>query len=114
MKKTSTLLCACAASALCAAGGQIPQKMRDLWENPVTEARIETGIRANRMGEFYLDFDKPVDDLKIRLDRHEFLFGAYASRSVAGGQPVKYSGEQIDKYADLYKRIFNYGTVATV
>lgn len=88
--------------------------MRDLWENPVTEARIETGIRANRMGEFYLDFDKPVDDLKIRLDRHEFLFGAYASRSVAGGQPVKYSGEQIDKYADLYKRIFNYGTVATV
>lgn len=114
MEKTAIFLCACVASGLCAAGGQIPQKMRDLWENPVTEARIETGIRANRMGEFYLDFDKPVDDLKIRLDRHEFLFGAYASRSVAGGQPVKYSGEQIDKYADLYKRIFNYGTVATV
>ena len=43
MEKTAIFLCACAASGLCAAGGQIPQKMRDLWENPVTEARIETG-----------------------------------------------------------------------
>ena len=95
MKKTATLLCACAAQCLCTGGGQIPQKMRDLWENPVTEARIETGIRANRMGEFYLEFDKPVEDLKIRLDRHEFLFGAYASRSVADGQPAKYPQERV-------------------
>ncbi len=114
MKKTATLLCACAAQCLCAGGGQIPQKMRDLWENPVTEARIETGIRANRMGEFYLEFDKPVEDLKIRLDRHEFLFGAYASRSVADGQPAKYPQERVEEYAGLYRRIFNYGTVATV
>ena len=62
---------------------KIPQKMRDLWENPITDARIENGIRANRMGEFYLDFDKPVENLNIKLARHEFLFGVYASRSVS-------------------------------
>ena len=93
---------------------KIPQKMRDLWENPITDARIENGIRANRMGEFYLDFDKPVENLNIKLARHEFLFGVYASRSVSEGQPVKYTDEQISKYADLYTRIFNYGTVAVV
>ena len=54
---------------------KIPQKMRDLWENPITDARIENGIRANRMGEFYLDFDNPVENLNIKLSRHEFLFG---------------------------------------
>lgn len=45
------------------------------------------------MGEFYLNFDQPVENLEIKLSRHEFLFGVYASRSVADGQPTKYTKE---------------------
>ena len=114
MKKFSVLFSIILAVNAFCDESKIPQKMRDLWENPITDARIENGIRANRMGEFYLDFDEPVENLNIKLARHEFLFGAYASRSVSEGQPIKYTDEQINKYADLYTRIFNYGTVAVV
>ena len=114
MKKFSFLLSIILSVNAFCDESKIPQKMRDLWENPITDARIENGIRANRMGEFYLDFDNPVENLNIKLSRHEFLFGVYASRSVSEGQPVKYTDEQISKYADLYTRIFNYGTVAVV
>lgn len=115
MIRTKTALLAAITAATAAfAQDPITPQMRQLWENPVTESRIETGIRANRMGEFYLNFDQPVENLEIKLSRHEFLFGVYASRSVADGQPTKYTKEQVDKYADLYKRIFNYGTISTV
>lgn len=114
IRNKTALLAAITAATSAFAQDPITPQMRQLWENPITESRIETGIRANRMGEFYLNFDQPVENLEIKLSRHEFLFGVYASRSVADGQPTKYTKEQVDKYADLYKRIFNYGTISTV
>lgn len=90
MIRTKTALLAAITAATAAfAQDPITPQMRQLWENPITESRIETGIRANRMGEFYLNFDQPVENLEIKLSRHEFLFGVYASRSVADGQPTK-------------------------
>lgn len=112
MKNILPLIMLATISTAFCADDAISPKMRELWENPITNSRIENGIRANRMGEFRLNFDTPVENLKINLDRHEFLFGAYASRSVCKGQKIEYTQEQIDTYAKLYKRIFNYGTVA--
>ncbi len=92
----------------------VTDKLKSLWENPVTESRIESGIRANRMGEFFINFNVPVDELKVKLVRHEFLFGLYASRLVSKGQKIEYTDEQCKTYAKLYKDVFNYGTIATV
>ncbi len=109
-----TFLCSVISATFGAETVGVTDKLKSLWENPVTEARIKSGIRANRMGEFFIDFNAPVEDLKIKLARHEFLFGVYASRLVSKGQKIEYTDEQCETYAKLYKRLFNTGTVATV
>ena len=91
------------------------QKLKEIWEDPVLQESLDANIKANRMGDFYIVFDKKVENARIEQIEHEFLFGAYASRTIAKGLKYQdYSEEQIDKYASLYKNLFNYGTVAVV
>ena len=43
-----------------AAYAQVPQALRDVWENPDLREKIDAGIKANRMGMFTIEFDKPI------------------------------------------------------
>ena len=94
---------------------QVPPEMKQLWENPAVRQKIDSGIKANRMGLFRLKFAQEVSDVKVELIRHEFLFGIYASRMMSEGLVYqKYSKEEIARYEQLTKNVFNYGTIATV
>lgn len=94
---------------------QVPQELKNVWENPAVRQKIDAGIKANRMGLFTLKFPVEVENLKVELVRHEFLFGIYASRMMSEELVYqKYSKEEINRYEELTRRIFNYGTVATV
>lgn len=98
-----------------AAYAQVPQALRDVWENPDLREKIDAGIKANRMGMFTIEFDKPVENVKVDLQRHEFLFGFYASRAACDGVVYqKFTPEQIAEFSRLTKNIFNYGTFACV
>lgn len=54
------------------------------WAGPALQKGIGLGIKANRMGSFYLDFcdskGRPakVENVSINLKKHEFLFGMQA------------------------------------
>ena len=57
-------------------GMKVSDKLREAWDSPEIKERIERGIEQNRKGDFKITFDRPVENLKISLLRHEFVFGA--------------------------------------
>ena len=65
---------------------QVPDSLKNAWENPDLREKIDAGIKANRMGMFTLKFDGNVENVKVELVRHEFLFGFYASRAACEGK----------------------------
>lgn len=94
---------------------QVPDSLKNAWENPDLREKIDAGIKANRMGMFTLKFDGNVENVKVELVRHEFLFGFYASRAACEGKVYQKNTEaEIAKFSDLARRIFNYGTIACV
>ena len=114
VKQYCILLTAFAAS-FSSAFAQVPETLKAVWEQPDLREKIDAGIKANRMGMFTLRFDGKVENVKVELARHEFLFGFYASRAACDG--VKYqsfSKDEIAKFSELTRRIFNYGTIACV
>ena len=57
-------------------GMKVSDKLKAAWDSPEIKGRIERGIEQNRKGDFKITFDKPVENLKVSLLRHEFVFGA--------------------------------------
>lgn len=57
-------------------GMKVTDKLKAAWDSPEIKGRIERGIEQNRKGDFKITFDKPVENLKVSLLRHEFVFGA--------------------------------------
>ena len=57
-------------------GMEVSDKLKAAWDSPEIKGRIERGIEQNRKGDFKITFDKPVENLKVSLLRHEFVFGA--------------------------------------
>lgn len=57
-------------------GMEVSDALRAIWDDPAVKARIERGIEENRKGDFKIFFDRPVENLKAELVRHEFVFGA--------------------------------------
>ncbi len=112
MKNKLTAFIILASSVI--AFAEVPQELKEQWEHPALRMKIDAGIKANRMGLFSISFNKPIENLEVRLAKHEFLFGIYASRSVCENSNQSYTKEQIAKYDELIKKVFNYGTVATV
>ena len=75
-------------------GMRVSDNHRALWDDPYVKARIERGIEENRKGDFKISFDKPVENLKAELVRHEFVFGAptmalAATRGESGGMDME-------------------------
>ncbi len=86
--------------------------VKELWSDPAVEARIQKGIRENRMGAFALTFagpdGKPLEnaEVKAELVRHEFLFGC-------NGFMVKGFTNAVEdaKYEEMFLGLFNQVTI---
>ena len=105
----------CALAAAGSVSAQVPETLKAVWEQPDLREKIDAGIKANRMGIFTLRFDRKVENVKAELARHEFLFGFYASRAACDGVKYQsYTNGEIEKFSELARRIFNYGTIACV
>ena len=83
MRKNKLLFAAIFACASAIASGgdlqsdmKISDKLREAWDSPEIKESIERGIEQNRKGDFKITFDRPVENLKISMLRHEFVFGA--------------------------------------
>ena len=97
-------------------GMRVSDNLRALWDDPYVKARIERGIEENRKGDFKISFDKPVENLKAELVRHEFVFGAptmalAATRGESGGMDM----ERVSKMKKLvWEDLFNGATISTL
>ncbi len=84
----------------------------DLWKDPATEARIQSGILSNRMGDAVLRIlgsdGLPRPDATVRIEQtsHAFLFGA--NIFMLGGFP---SPEMNRQYETVFRSLFNAATV---
>lgn len=98
------------------AGMRVSDALRALWNDPFTKTRIERGIEENRKGDFKISFDRPVENLKAELVRHEFVFGAptmalAATQGKDGGMDM----ERVGKMKKLvWGDLFNGATVSTL
>lgn len=106
---------------------------RKMWSDPVLQESIELGIKTNRMGDFFLYFrssdGKPakVENVKVNMLKHEFLFGAQAFNTKGfGGKKEMNTGDKFEReleisdveaerYNELYEKefanIFNFATL---
>jgi len=92
---------------------KISDKLRAEWDNSRIQEQIESGIRANRMGSFKLEFSAPVSDVEAKLVRHDFLFGCNAF--MADGirnEDGSVNADATEKYGSAFAKIFNYATIA--
>jgi len=122
MKQAATM-CMCLAVALGAAAQNaapvsgtklsvVGERAKALWSAPDVEARIQAGIRENRMGTFAVTFTsadgKPLEnaEVKAELVRHEFLFGC-------NGFMVKGFTNAVEnaKYEEAFLSLFNQITI---
>lgn len=107
---------------------KVSDKLRALWNDPVLQEQIETGIKANRMSDFFLKFvqknelypkkgkryeDVNVSDLKVEQVKHDFLFGCNAFlidafRNADG----TINQAECDKYGEVFSKIFNFATLS--
>ena len=122
MKQAATM-CVCLAAALGAAAQNaapvsgtklsvVGERAKALWSAPEVEARIQAGIRENRMGTFAVTFTgadgKPLEnaEVKAELVRHDFLFGC-------NGFMVKGFTNAVEnaKYEEAFLSLFNQITI---
>ena len=115
MKKILLLaLCLSAASAFADKYKEAPisEKLKALWSDPVLQEKMQIGIEHNRKGDFYLEFkdwkNRPVkvENLKIEMVSHDFLFGAQIFR--LGGFDTPEKNALYEKY---FTNVFNFATV---
>jgi GH35 family endo-1,4-beta-xylanase len=84
----------------------------DLWLDPAVEARIQSGILSNRMGDVALRVlgpdGLPRPDAAVRIEQtsHAFLFGA--NIFMLGGFPTP---EENRRYEAAFKSLFNSATL---
>ena len=94
--------------------GEAPlsDKLKSLWADPVLQEKIALGIENNRKGDFYLTFidqkKRPVkvDNLKVEMLRHDFLFGAQIF--LLGGFKTEEENRLYEKH---FLELFNFATV---
>lgn len=91
----------------------VSEKLKAMWNDPVLQEQIDVNIKANRMGDFFVEFFQPVSNVKIEQTRHEFLFGCNAFL-IDGfrDKDGKKDQAQSDKYGEMFSKIFNFATVA--
>ncbi len=87
----------------------ISDAYKKLWEDPAVTARIEKGIRENRMAEakLVLPSVKPGTEVTVEQTSHAFLFGG---NSFLFGD-LK-TPEKNQRYAETFGTLFNAATVA--
>ena len=99
---------------------EVSPELRKQWADPVLQEEIELGIKANRMGSFYIDFcdskGRPakVENVSVTLKKHEFLFGMQAF--LAEGfhhieKDPKLAAQKNRKFEELFANLFNFATV---
>lgn len=90
----------------------LSDKLKSLWADPVLQEKIALGIENNRKGDFYLTFidqkKRPVkvDNLKVEMLRHDFLFGAQIF--LLGGFKTEEENRLYEKH---FLELFNFATV---
>jgi len=88
------------------------EKLKSLWSDPVLQEKMQIGIEHNRKGDFYLEFrdwkNRPVkvENLKIEMVSHDFLFGAQIF--LLGGFDTPKKNALYEKY---FTELFNFATV---
>jgi endo-1,4-beta-xylanase len=80
---------------------------QDEFEAKITPAAIESRIAEIRMGDIIIK-TRPGADVKVRQQRHEFLFGTAIPDSLAEKSPNPMSAEDRKKYLKILGENFNY------
>ncbi len=89
-------------------GTAVSEAYRKLWEAPAVQARIDAGIRSNRMAEARLKLSaKPGTEVEVEQTGHAFLFGG---NSFLFGDLE--TPEKNRRYAETFGTLFNAATVA--
>jgi len=104
------LTATCAGAALAQANAPvISDAYNAIWDNPSARARIEKGIRENRMASAVLSLPsaKPGTEVTVEQTRHAFLFGG--NTFLFGDLKTP---EKNRRYAETFGTLFNAGTVA--
>lgn len=101
----------CILFSLClvaSAGFAQSARLDSLWNDPATEQRIESGIEANRKGDFTLQFPayRGKTEIEIHQLKNEFFFGANAFM-IKGFD----SGEKNEHFEKLFASLFNLAVV---
>lgn len=100
-----TVFCAAAAAAQ---SNALSAAYLKIWSAPEVQARIDSGIRSNRMAEAALRLGaKPGTEVAVEQTRHAFLFGG---NSFLFGD-LK-TPENNKRYAETFGTLFNAATVA--
>lgn len=94
--------------------GEAPlsEKLKAIWADPVIQEKIALGIENNRKGDFYLNFvdeknrDVKVENLKVEMIKHDFLFGAQIFLLNGFDTP-----ERNALYEKHFLNLFNFATV---
>ncbi|MBR7105701.1 MAG: endo-1,4-beta-xylanase [Opitutales bacterium] len=102
---------------------KVSDKLKALWDDPVLQEQLDTGIKANRMSDFFLKFivkqerfkynDIKVSDLKVEQIKHDFLFGcnAFLIDAFRNKDGTKNQSE-CDKYGEVFSKVFNFATLS--
>ena len=87
----------------------ISDAYKALWDDPAAQARIEKGIRENRMAAAVLSLPsvKPGTEVTVEQTRHAFLFGG--NTFLFGDLKTP---EKNRRYAETFGTLFNAATVA--
>ena len=97
----------CATAAL-AQSNALSAAYLKIWNAPEVQARLDAGIRSNRMAEAVLRLDaQPGTEVTVAQTRHRFLFGG---NSFLFGD-LK-TPEKNRRYAETFGTLFNAATVA--
>ena len=102
---------------------KVSDKLKALWDDPVLQEQLDTGIKANRMSDFFLKFIVKqerfkydaikVSDLKVEQIKHDFLFGcnAFLIDAFRNKDGTKNQSE-CDKYGEVFSKVFNFATLS--